>query len=42
MSDRPERNWEKTWRRVGVLIFVLLVILVAGPQVIDLFVPDFR
>ena len=42
MSDRPERNWEKIWRLVGVLIFVLLVILVAGPQVIDLFVPDFR
>ena len=42
MSDRPERHWEKIWRRVGVLIFVLLVILVEGPQVIDLFVPDFR
>lgn len=42
MSGGPERNWEKIWRRVGVLIFVFLVILVAGPQVIDLFVPDFR
>ena len=42
MSDRPERNWEKIWGRVGVLIFVLLVFLVAGPQVIDLFEPDFR
>lgn len=40
-SDR-ERNWEKIWRRVGALILVLLVIVVAGPQVIDLFVPSFR
>jgi predicted nucleic acid-binding Zn ribbon protein len=40
-KDR-EKNWEMIWRRVGAVVVVLLVIVVAGPQVIDLFVPDFR
>ena len=42
MNTDREKNWEKIWRRVGAVVVVLLVIIVAGPQVIDLFVPDFR
>ena len=42
MNKDREKNWEMTWRRVGAVVVVLLVIIVAGPQVIDLFVPDFR
>ena len=42
MNKDREKNWEMIWRRVGAVVVVLLVIVVAGPQVIDLFVPDFR
>jgi hypothetical protein len=42
MTKDRNRDLEKIWRRVGAAIFVLLAVLVAGPQVIDLFVPDFR
>jgi hypothetical protein len=42
MTKDRNRDLEKIWRRVGAVIFVLLAVLVAGPQVIDLFIPDFR
>ena len=42
MPDKPKPDLEKLWRRVGLALFVLAIIVVAGPQIIDLFFPDFR
>lgn len=43
MSEPKEpKNLEKIWKRIGLVLFVLAVVLVAGPQLIDLVVPDFR
>jgi len=41
MADE-DKNLDKIWKRIGAVAFVLAVILVAGPQLIDLFYPDFR
>ena len=43
MSEpKDPKNLEKIWKRIGLVLFVLAVVLVAGPQLIDLVVPDFR
>ncbi|MEL0291613.1 MAG: hypothetical protein VXA46_00760 [Aquiluna sp.] len=42
MPDKPKPDLEKLWKRVGLVLFVLAIIVVAGPQIIDLFFPDFR
>jgi len=41
-EPKDSKNLEKIWKRIGIALFVVAVILVAGPQVIDLFNPDFR
>lgn len=41
MSREP-KELEKMWRIAGLVLFVVAVILVAGPQVVDLFDPNFR
>ena len=41
MTKRPA-DLEKFWKRIGIVLFVVAVILVAGPQLIDLVFPDFR
>ncbi len=40
--NRDPKDLEKLWRTIGIILFVVAVVLVAGPQLIDLFVPDFR
>ena len=42
MDQKSEKELEKIWKRIGAVLFVLAVVLVAGPQIIDLFFPDFR
>ena len=42
MPDKPKPDLEKLWKRVGLALFILAIIVVAGPQIIDLFFPDFR
>ena len=42
MPDKPKPDLEKLWKRVGLALFVLAIFVVAGPQIIDLFFPDFR
>lgn len=42
MKSRDPKDLEKLWRIIGIALFVLAVILVAGPQLIDLVFPDFR
>ena len=43
MSEpKDPQNLEKIWKGIGLVLFVLAVVLVAGPQLIDLVVPDFR
>ena len=42
MPEKPKPDLEKLWKRVGLALFVLAIIVVAGPQIIDLFFPDFR
>ena len=42
MPDKPKPDLEKLWKRVGLALFVLAIIVVAGPQIIDIFFPDFR
>ena len=42
MKNRDPKDLEKLWRIIGIALFVLAVILVAGPQLIDLVFPDFR
>jgi hypothetical protein len=42
MSEKRDRDLERIWKRIGLALFIAAIILVAGPQVIDLFVPDFR
>ena len=39
---KRQADLEKLWKRIGLVLFVLAVILVAGPQLIDLVFPDFR
>ncbi|MDA7799226.1 hypothetical protein N9453_02210 [Aquiluna sp.] len=41
-EPKDPKNLEKIWKKIGIALFVVAVILVAGPQVIDLFNPDFR
>ena len=41
-EPKDPKNLEKIWKQIGIALFVVAVILVAGPQVIDLFNPDFR
>ena len=41
MNQQP-KDLEKLWKRIGIVLFVVAIILVAGPQLIDLVVPDFR
>jgi hypothetical protein len=36
------KQLEKIWKRIGLALFVIAIVLVAGPQVIDLVNPDFR
>ena len=42
MGQKSDKDLEKIWKRIGAVLFVLAVVLVAGPQIIDLFFPDFR
>lgn len=42
MQPREPKELEKLWRTIGLILFVVAVILVAGPQLIDLVFPDFR
>ena len=42
MKSRDPKDLEKLWRIIGIALFFLAVILVAGPQLIDLVFPDFR
>lgn len=42
MTGGPKRDLEKLWRRVGLALFVLAIVVVAGPQIINLFFPGFR
>lgn len=42
MKNRDQKELEKLWRTIGIILFVVAVILVAGPQIIDLVFPDFR
>ena len=42
MSDKPKPDLEKLWRWIGLLLFVLAIIVVSGPQIIEIFFPDFR
>ena len=42
MPDKPKPDLEKIWRRLGLALFVLAIVVVAGPQIIDLFLPEFR
>jgi hypothetical protein len=42
MTERGPKDLEKFWRRIGLILFGVAVILVAGPQIVDLFVPNFR
>jgi len=42
MPEKLKPDLEKLWRRVGLALFVLAVVVVAGPQIIDLFFPEFR
>ncbi|MDG2496788.1 MAG: hypothetical protein P8M68_01230 [Aquiluna sp.] len=41
-EPKDPKKLEKIWKKIGIALFVVAVILVAGPQVIDLFNPDFR
>jgi len=42
MPDKPKPDLEKIWRRLGLALFALAIVVVAGPQIIDLFFPQFR
>lgn len=42
MGQKSDKNLEKIWKRIGAVLFVLAVVLVAGPQAIDLIYPHFR
>ena len=42
MPDKPKPDLEKIWRRLGIALFILAIVVVAGPQIIDLFLPEFR
>ncbi|MGA1023559.1 MAG: hypothetical protein ACO3TI_05850 [Aquiluna sp.] len=42
MPDKPKPDLEKIWRRLGLALFILAIVVVAGPQIIDLFFPEFR
>lgn len=42
MGDKEPRDLEKLWRRIGLILFLAAVVLVAGPQLIDLVIPGFR
>jgi len=42
MPDKPRPDLEKIWRRLGLALFILAIVVVAGPQIIDLFFPEFR
>ncbi len=42
MKSRDPKDLEKLWRTIGIALFIVAVILVAGPQLIDLVFPDFR
>jgi hypothetical protein len=42
MPDKPKTDLEKIWRRLGLALFILAIVVVAGPQIIDLFLPEFR
>jgi hypothetical protein len=42
MPEKPRPDLEKLWRRIGVALFVLAIVVVAGPQIIDLIFPEFR
>ena len=42
MPDKPKPDLEKIWRGLGLALFILAIVVVAGPQIIDLFLPEFR
>lgn len=42
MVKEEKPDLEKIWKRIGLALFILAVVLVAGPQIIDLFFPEFR
>ena len=41
-ADDKNPKLEKAWRRIGIALFILATIIVAGPQLIDLIYPNFR
>ena len=41
-EPKDAKQLEKIWKRIRLALFVLAVVLVAGPQIIDLVNPDFR
>ena len=41
-EPRDSSQLEKMWKRIGLALLVLAIVLVAGPQIIDLVNPDFR
>ena len=41
-EPKDSKQLEKMWKRIGLALFLLAIVLVAGPQVIDLVNPDFR
>jgi hypothetical protein len=42
VKNQDPKDLEKFWRIIGVVLFIAAVILVAGPQLIDLAFPNFR
>jgi len=42
VEKEPKPDLEKLWKRIGGALVVVAIILVAGPQIIDLFYPEFR
>jgi hypothetical protein len=36
---KDPKNLERLWKRVGLVLFILAIVLVAGPQIIDVFLP---
>lgn len=37
-----QEKLKRIWRIFGLIATLLMVILVAGPQIVDLFYPNFR
>ena len=42
MSVKKKPDLEKIKKLISLILFLAAVVIVAGPQIIDLFYPDFR